>query len=70
VLSDDQRATLTEMENQLGAHDPPLAIALDTMTPVRRPPGIRRLGRWLFLISAVCAPLVVVLIALITASTH
>ena len=56
MLTDRQRETLAAIENQLGAQDPALARALDTLTAPATVSRWRRCVRWVFMICAVIAP--------------
>ncbi|HZZ46893.1 MAG TPA: DUF3040 domain-containing protein [Pseudonocardia sp.] len=69
MLTEQQRQALARIENQLGAEDPGLAHALDTMAPPMVVSRSRRTGRWMFLAALLVAPvLTIALLALIPAS--
>jgi hypothetical protein len=59
MLTDQQLAALTAMDRQLGAQDPALGKAMDTVTPVVRVPRGRRCAQWVGIVLVVLAPLAV-----------
>jgi hypothetical protein len=60
MLTDRQREALAAIENHLGAQDPALARALDTLAAPTRVSRSRRCARWVFLAGAVIVPLLTV----------